>query len=98
MSNRTSKIHLTTAAAEQAMKQRASDPHLKAGIVPVIRRFGTLRPLAPNLKELSSREIEDIVNTLLNEEQRTALSELQEIGTWDMGSQWLEGDFASVFS
>tara|TARA_B100000749_G_scaffold279661_1_gene273047 strand:- start:31988 stop:33223 length:1236 start_codon:yes stop_codon:yes gene_type:complete len=83
MTGKANKIHpYLLKLLELSIKQKASDLHLKAGIVPVVRRFGNLRPLAPTLKELSSAELDDIVNTLLDEEQRRDLKNMKEI---DMG-------------
>ena len=83
MTGKANKIHpYLLKLLELSIKQKASDLHLKAGIVPVVRRFGNLRPLAPTLKELSSAELDDIVNTLLDEAQRRDLKNMKEI---DMG-------------
>lgn len=62
-----------------AMKKGASDVHLKAGIVPVIRRHGVLRPLAPNLSSLTGRQMEAIAMSLMDEQQKQTFEELKEV-------------------
>jgi twitching motility protein PilT len=53
-----------------ALKKQASDVHLKAGLVPVIRKHGKLRPLQTGAPQLSAAEIEQMANDILDEEQR----------------------------
>jgi twitching motility protein PilT len=62
-----------------ALKKDASDVHLKAGLVPVIRKHGKLRPLASGLPVLSNREVEQIAAEILDEEQRAAFAKDKEI-------------------
>lgn len=54
---------------KRAMEQGASDVHLKAGIVPVMRKHGKLRPIDKNLPAISSQYIENLAKNLLNETQ-----------------------------
>ncbi|MCB0365949.1 MAG: type IV pilus twitching motility protein PilT [Bdellovibrionales bacterium] len=49
-----------------AMKKGASDVHLKAGIMPVIRRHGILRPLSTNLPSLSGDEINSMAMKIMD--------------------------------
>lgn len=53
-----------------ALKKDASDVHLKAGLVPVIRKHGKLRPLQNGLPQLSNQEIEDMAFSIMDEDQR----------------------------
>lgn len=55
---------------QEAMSKGASDIHLKAGVMPVIRRFGKLRPLGSQWPSLKSAEIEEMIMMLLDEGQR----------------------------
>lgn len=62
-----------------AMQKEASDVHLKAGIMPVIRRHGVLRPLAANLPALSGEEIEQMAFALMDERQKRYFEEFKEV-------------------
>jgi twitching motility protein PilT len=62
-----------------ALKKQASDVHLKAGLVPVIRKHGKLRPLQTGVPQLSSGEIENMANEILDEEQRKSFATHKEI-------------------
>lgn len=62
-----------------AMQKGASDLHLKAGIIPVIRRHGTLRPLAANLPALKGEEIEAMAASLMNDQQKATFAEFREV-------------------
>lgn len=62
-----------------ALQKEASDVHLKAGIMPVIRRHGILRPLAANLPALSGEEIEQMAFALMDERQKQHFSEFKEV-------------------
>lgn len=64
---------------KMALEKGASDLHLKAGIIPVIRRHGNLRPLAANLPALSGEEIETMVNALMDDRQRAIFTEYREV-------------------
>ncbi len=52
-----------------AVKKGASDVHLKAGLVPVIRKHGRLRPLQQDLPPLSNTELEEMAKALFDDEQ-----------------------------
>lgn len=54
---------------EIAVKKEASDVHIKAGIVPVMRRHGKLRPIDSQLPILTGEMIEDLIQKLLTLEQ-----------------------------
>ncbi len=62
-----------------ALQKGATDVHLKAGVIPVMRRHGALRPLAPNHAPLTSEQIEAMALQLLNEEQKAIFNEYNEI-------------------
>lgn len=62
-----------------ALQKGASDLHLKAGIIPVIRRHGSLRPLAANLPALSGDEIEAMAISLMTEKQKQTFIEFREV-------------------
>ena len=72
-----------------ALQKEATDVHLKAGVVPVIRRHGNLRPLATNLAPLTSDEILRMATALLTPTQREAFDTTHEIdlgyGVKDLG-------------
>lgn len=53
-----------------ATQKGASDVHLKAGIIPVIRKHGELRPLSASAAALTGEEIEAMANSLMDEKQR----------------------------
>ncbi len=62
-----------------AMKKNASDVHLKAGLVPVIRKHGKLRPLQQGIPQLSAQEIEDMAFSILDEKQRDVFEQKREV-------------------
>lgn len=62
-----------------ALKKNASDVHLKAGLVPVIRRHGKLRPLEQGLPQLTSTQIEDMAMGILDEEQKRTFVNHKEV-------------------
>ncbi len=62
-----------------ALKKNASDVHLKAGLVPVIRKHGKLRPLQQGLPQLTSAEIEAMAMGLLDTDQRRVFAEQKEV-------------------
>ncbi len=64
---------------KKALQKGASDLHLKAGIIPVIRRHGVLRPLAANLPPLSGEQIESMALALMDELQRSQFREFREV-------------------
>ncbi len=64
---------------KMALQKGASDLHLKAGIIPVIRRHGNLRPLAANLATLSGEEIEAMVSGLMDDRQKAIFREYREV-------------------
>jgi twitching motility protein PilT len=53
-----------------AIQKSASDVHLKAGLVPVIRKHGKLRPLQNGLPQLSNAEIEQMAYAIMDEKQK----------------------------
>lgn len=63
----------------QALEKGATDVHLKAGVMPVIRRNGQLRPLNPTAPPLTGDQIESMAMGLLNDTQRAHFAEYREI-------------------
>lgn len=61
------------------MQRGASDVHLKAGIIPVIRKHGTLRPLGANLPALTSKDIEAMAHGVMDTRQRQIFEEKKDI-------------------
>ena len=53
-----------------AIRKQASDVHLKAGIVPVIRKHGKLRPLQQGMHPITAAELEHMAFELMDEEQQ----------------------------
>lgn len=76
----------TTAQLEKILKmaadKEASDIHLKAGVMPVIRKLGKLRPIDMQMPPLNNEQIKAMVYPLLTEEQQHKLEQGHEI---DMG-------------
>lgn len=72
-----------------ALQKGATDVHLKAGVMPVIRRHGTLRPLNPNDPPITAEQIEHMAMGLLDDKQRAHFDEYREIdigyGVRDLG-------------
>jgi twitching motility protein PilT len=62
-----------------ATKKQASDVHLKAGLVPVIRKHGKLRPLQQGLPQLSAQQLEYIAAQVMDESQRAIFERMKEI-------------------
>lgn len=62
-----------------ALQKGASDLHLKAGVIPVVRRHGQLRPLAANLSTLNGQEIEAMALALMDERQRELFKTYREV-------------------
>lgn len=64
---------------EMALAKNASDVHLKAGIMPVIRRHGTLRPLAANLPTLSGEDINNMALEVMDAKQKEIFENEREV-------------------
>lgn len=62
-----------------ATQKGASDVHLKAGIIPVVRKMGELRPLSSALPALTGKEIEEMAFSLMDERQRRIFEERKDI-------------------
>jgi twitching motility protein PilT len=62
-----------------ALQKGATDVHLKAGVMPVIRRHGTLRALDPAAPPLSGEDIDFIAMGLLDDNQRAVFAEHREV-------------------
>jgi twitching motility protein PilT len=54
---------------KQAAELGASDIHLKVGLVPVVRKFGLLRPLSAQSFPISAEQMEKIVQSALTPEE-----------------------------
>lgn len=64
---------------EMAVTKEASDIHLKAGLVPVIRKHGKLRPLSQGLVQLSAQDMERMAGEVLDDEQRNHFMKYKEV-------------------
>ena len=64
---------------EMAVQKEASDIHLKAGLVPVIRKHGKLRPLSQGLVQLSASDVERMAEEVLDQEQREHFLKFKEV-------------------
>ena len=64
---------------EMAVQKEASDIHLKAGLVPVIRRHGKLRPLNQGLVQLTAQDVDRMAQEVLDDEQRTHFLKFKEV-------------------
>ena len=62
-----------------AMRKQASDVHLKAGLVPVIRKHGKLRPLQQGMHQLTSQNLERMAYQVMDEAQRAYFEKYKEI-------------------
>jgi twitching motility protein PilT len=64
---------------ETAMAKEASDIHLKAGLVPVIRKHGKLRPLGQGHAQLSAKDLEKMAAEILDDEQLQHFQKYREV-------------------
>ncbi len=62
-----------------AVQKGASDVHLKAGLVPVIRKHGKLRPLFAEHPPLSNTDLEQMISEIMDEEQTKAFRVRKEL-------------------
>jgi twitching motility protein PilT len=62
-----------------ALQKSATDVHLKAGVVPVIRRNGTLRPLHQNLAPMTGEQIEKMAMAIMDKEQLAQFERQSEV-------------------
>lgn len=62
-----------------ALKKNASDVHLKAGLVPVIRKHGKLRPLQNGLPQLTTDQIEQMAFEIMDDEQKETFAKSKEV-------------------
>lgn len=62
-----------------ALAKGATDLHLKAGVMPVIRKNGGLRPLNAAMPPLSGEQIDAMAMDLLDEKQRETFAKLKEV-------------------
>lgn len=61
-----------------ALKANTSDVHLKAGLPPVFRIDGNLRPL-PKAPRLTAESVSDMCHSIMNEKQRATFDERNEV-------------------
>jgi twitching motility protein PilT len=64
---------------EAALKKNASDVHLKAGLVPVIRKHGKLRPLQQGMAQLTAQEMEEMSSQMMDPEQKATFTRCKEV-------------------
>lgn len=64
---------------KQAAEMGASDIHLKVGLVPVVRKFGMLRPLNPQAFPITAEQMEKMVQFALTPEELRKLAESLEL-------------------
>ena len=62
-----------------AMQKGATDIHLKAGVMPVIRRNGSLRPLSSNIPPITAEQIETLAFEVMDTKQRDHFIKHREI-------------------
>lgn len=62
-----------------AVKKNASDIHLKAGLVPIIRKHGKLRPLQNGLPQLPEELIEQMAMSVLDADQKAVFQKYKEV-------------------
>ncbi len=55
-----------------AREKNASDVHLKVGVVPVVRRYGLMLPLSKKWKPISSVQMSDFANKLIQSKNERA--------------------------
>src|SRR3954468_8570040 len=62
-----------------ALQKGATDVHLKAGVMPVIRRHGSLRALDTQIPPLTGEQIDFMARSIMDEKQRASFQENHEI-------------------
>jgi twitching motility protein PilT len=62
-----------------AVERGASDVHLKAGIIPVIRKQGELRPLSSEAPALTGKELEDMAFAIMDARQKQIFTENMDV-------------------
>ena len=62
-----------------AVEQGASDIHLKAGAMPIIRKHGELKPISKGAPHLRSQDVEQLAFQVMNEEQRQVFLEKRQV-------------------
>ncbi|MAV90297.1 MAG: type IV pili twitching motility protein PilT [Bdellovibrionaceae bacterium] len=62
-----------------SMQKGASDIHLKAGLTPVIRKDGLLRPLSSRIPPLTIEQMDYLAQTILDDQQKETLKNLKEV-------------------
>ncbi len=62
-----------------ALQKGATDVHLKAGVMPIVRRHGTLRALSSTHAPLTGEEIEAMALQIMDDRQRRHFDEFSEV-------------------
>jgi twitching motility protein PilT len=62
-----------------ATQKGASDIHLKAGIIPVVRKHGALRPLSSSSTPLTGAEIEAMAFSIMDDEQKEHFKKFKDV-------------------
>ena len=62
-----------------AVAQGASDIHLKAGAIPIIRKHGELLPIDSEASPITAEQVEQVALQVMNEEQKTIFSEKHQV-------------------
>ena len=62
-----------------ALNKGATDIHLKAGVMPVIRKNGMLRPMGTSTPPMTAEQIEQMVYSILDSKQRDHLEKHREL-------------------
>lgn len=65
-----------------AIEKGASDVHLKAGVPPVIRKDGALRPLSTKIPPLTQENMSFLANSIMGDMQKNQFEKFKEV---DMG-------------
>lgn len=62
-----------------ALQNGASDIHLKAGMTPIIRRHGQLRPLASHLPPMTGEQVEELALKIMDPQQQERFKRNEEV-------------------
>jgi twitching motility protein PilT len=79
LSNRITSTMTLTEILTLAIQNGASDVHLKAGLVPVVRKHGKLRPLRQNDQPLTASQVEEMAMSILDEAQKEHFLKYKEV-------------------
>lgn len=62
-----------------AVEKGASDIHFKAGVTPVVRKDGVLRPLSSKIPPMTAEEVATLANGLMDKKQLAQFEEFKEV-------------------